>query len=307
MLTNIVVILGITLMYSTPLIFGALGGVISERAGVVNIGIEGMMVIGAFTGAAVGYFTGNPWLGFLAAGLSGSILSALLAVASITFKADQTIAGIAINLIGPGLALFLCRIIFEGTTTSKPVPKKLPKVFGENGSSTSILSNLNIDITVIIALLFAAIVWFFLYKTKWGLRIRSVGEHPAAADTLGVNVSLTRYVCVLLSGLFSGFGGASMTLAVVSQFSPTVISGQGFIALAAVIFGKWTPFGAYGACILFGFAQALVIMLGGGNFAISSEILAMFPYILTIIVLILFVGRSVAPKADGLPYEKGER
>ncbi len=307
MLNNIIVIIGITLMYSTPLIFGALGGVISERAGVINLGIEGMMVIGAFTGATVGYFTGNPWLGFLAAGIAGGIVSIFLAVAAINFKADQTIVGVAINLIGPGLALFLCKIVFNGATMSLTVPEKLPKIFGENAFSDSIFSNLNVNVTVLIALLFTAIAWFILYKTKWGLRVRSVGEHPAAADTLGVNVSLTRYICVLLSGMLAGFGGASMTLDVVSQFAPTVISGQGFIALAAVIFGKWKPFGAYGACMLFGFAQALVIMLGGGKAFIPSEILAMFPYILTIIVLVLFVGRSVAPKEDGVPYEKGKR
>ena len=308
MLTNIVVIIGITLMYSTPLIFGALGGVISERAGVVNIGIEGMMVIGAFTGATVGYFTGNPWLGFLVAGLSGSLISLLLAIAAINFKADQTIVGMAINLIGPGLALFLCKITFNGATMSRTVTNKLPKFLdGSSFPKDSLLSNLNVDMTAFIALILTAIIWFIFYKTKWGLRVRSVGEHPAAADTLGVNVSLTRYICVLLSGMLAGFGGASMTLAVVSQFAPTVISGQGFIALAAVIFGKWTPFGAYGACMLFGFAQALVVMLGGGNTILPSELLAMIPYILTIIVLILFVGRSVAPKADGVPYEKGKR
>mgnify|MGYP004508917377 FL=1 len=308
MLTNIVVIIGITLMYSTPLIFGALGGVISERAGVVNIGIEGMMVIGAFTGATVGYFTGNPWLGFLVAGLSGSLIALLLAIAAINFKADQTIVGMAINLIGPGLALFLCKVTFNGATMSRTVTNKLPKLWdGSSFKEGSLLSNLSVDMTAFIALILTAIVWFIFYKTKWGLRVRSVGEHPAAADTLGVNVSLTRYICVLLSGMLAGFGGASMTLAVVSQFAPTVISGQGFIALAAVIFGKWTPFGAYGACMLFGFAQALVVMLGGGNAILPSEVLAMIPYILTIIVLILFVGRSVAPKADGEPYEKGKR
>ncbi len=307
MLTKIIIIIGITLMYSTPLVFGAMGGVISERSGVVNLGIEGMMTIGAFAGALVGYYVGDPWLGFFAAGLSGGCLALLLAIASISFKADQTIVGISINLIGPGLALFLSRLTFNGATMTSPVPYKLPKIFGSNGLSDTIFSSLNVDVTVVLAFILASLLWFIFYKTKWGLRILSVGEHPAAADTLGVNVYLIRYICVIISGIFAGFGGAAMTLAVVSQFTPVVISGQGFIALAAVIFGKWTPFGAYGACLLFGFAQALVIVLGGSNFAIPSEILAMLPYILTIIVLILFVGRSVAPKADGVPYEKGSR
>ena len=294
MLNNILSIIGTTLMYSTPLIFAALGGVISERAGVVNIGIEGMMTVGAFAGAAVGYSTNNPWLGFLAAGLAGGLLALLHAIASVSFKADQTISGIALNLIGPGIAIFFCRLFFDKTMTD-PVQNKLPKLFG------------SIDITVLIALILTVLLYFILYKTKWGLRIRAVGEHPAAADTLGVNVSKIRYLCVILSGVLAGFGGAAMTLAVISQYSPTAISGQGFIALAAVIFGKWTPYGAYGACLLFAFAQALTVSLGGGNFIIPSEILNMLPYVLTILVLIFFVGKASAPKASGKPYEKGTR
>lgn len=306
MLNSILLLVGITLMYSAPLIFGALGGVVSERSGVVNIGIEGMMTVGAFAGAAVGFYSDNPWLGFLAAGISGGIMALLHGIASVTFKADQTISGIAINLLGAGFSLFLCRLLFDGATMTKPVNNKLPKIFGENVSN-SLLQNLNVDITVVLALIFTVVIWFVLYKTKWGLRIRAVGEHPAAADTLGINVTKTRYLCVIISGVLAGFGGASMTLAIISQFTPTSISGQGFIALAAVIFGKWTPHGTYGACLLFGFAQALTVILGGGSFAIPSQILAMLPYILTIVVLILFVGKSVAPKEDGVPYEKGAR
>lgn len=295
MLSSIGLLIGITLMYSAPLIFGALGGVISERSGVVNIGIEGMMTIGAFVGASVGYFTNSAWIGFAAAGIAGGLIALLHAIASVTFKADQTISGIAINFLGSGLALFFCRLLFDGATMTKPVSNKMPKIFG------------SMDITVILALVAAVIMWFVLYKTKWGLRVRSVGEHPAAADTLGISVEKTRYTCVIISGILGGFGGAAMTLAIIPQFTPTAISGQGFIALAAVIFGKWTPHGAYGSCLLFGFAQALTVVLGGGKFAIPSEILAMLPYVLTIIILILFVGRSVAPKEDGVPYEKGSR
>ncbi|WOC33670.1 MULTISPECIES: ABC transporter permease [Caproicibacterium] len=306
MINDISLLIGNTFMYSAPLIFGALGGVISERSGVVNLGIEGMMTVGAFVGTAVGYFSGNPWVGFLAAGLAGGVFALLHAVASITFKADQTISGIALNLIGPGLTLFLCRMFFNGATMSQPVPNKLPKILG-GAQSNTVAQNLNFDSTVILAFLTMLVMWFVLYRTKWGLRIRSVGEHPAAADTLGISVTRTRYICVLLSGVLAGFGGAAMTLAVIQQFTPTAISGQGFIALAAVIFGKWTPQGAYGACLLFGFAQALSVFMGLVKVPIRSEVLAMLPYILTIVVLILFVGRSVAPKADGLPYEKGTR
>lgn len=306
MLSSITLFIGITLMYSTPLAFAALGGVVSERSGVTNLGIEGMMTIGAFTGATVGYFTGSAWGGFLAAGAAGGMIALLHAFASITCRADQTISGIAINLIGPGVALFICRILFDGATMTVPVTNKIPKLFGSAGGSGA-LKNLNVDVTVVVALALAILLWVFLYKTKWGFHIRAVGEHPAAADTMGIHVYRIRYLCVIVSGILAGLGGASMTLAIIPQFTPTAISGQGFIALAAVIFGKWTPHGAYGACLLFGAAQALTVILGGGSFQVPSEILAMLPYVITIIILILFVGRSAAPKASGQPYEKGAR
>ena len=305
MLNSLMLFVGITLMYSTPLVFAALGGVVSERSGVTNIGIEGMMTIGAVTGATVGYYSGNAWAGFFAAGVAGGIIALLHAFASITCKADQTISGIAINLIGPGVALFACRLLFDGATMSLPVPHKIPKLLGN--VNTGAFQNLNVDVTVVIAFAIAVFLWFLLYKTKWGLHIRAVGEHPAAADTMGLNVFKIRYVCVLASGVLAGLGGASMTLAIIPQFTPTAISGQGFIALAAVIFGKWTPHGAYGACLLFGAAQALTVTLGGGRFAVPSSILAMLPYVITIVILILFVGKSSAPKASGQPYEKDAR
>ncbi len=246
-----------------------------------------------------------PGQDFFAAGLAGGVIALLHAFASITCKADQTISGIAINLIGPGVALFVCRLLFDGATMSLPVPHKIPKVFGSLNSKA--FQNLNVDVTVVIAFVLAVFIWFFLYKTKWGLHIRAVGEHPAAADTMGLNVYKIRYICVLVSGILAGLGGASMTLAIIPQFTPTAISGQGFIALAAVIFGKWTPHGAYGACLLFGAAQALTVTLGGGRFAVPSSILAMLPYLITIVILILFVGKSSAPKASGQPYEKDAR
>ena len=306
MLSSLIMLIAITLTYATPFIFGGLGGVVSERSGVTNIGIEGMMTVGAFFGVACSYLTGNPWIGFLCAGVAGGIVALLHAVASITFAADQTVSGVAINLLAPGLALFFCRRLFNGAAMSEIVPT-LPKIFGAGGLAGTPISSLNVEITVILALIATVIVWFVLYKTKWGLRVRAVGEHPAAADTLGINVYKTRYACVIISGILSGFGGASVTLAIVSQFTQTSIAGQGFIALAAVIFGKWKPFGTYGACMLFGFTQALVVMLGGGNFPVPSQILSMLPYVITILTLVLFVGSSVAPKADGVPYIKGSR
>ena len=306
MLNNITLAIAITLMYSTPMVFAGLGNLLSEKTGVINIGVEGMMTIGAFAGAAVCYFTGNAWLGFLGAGIAGGALAVLHAIASIIFKCDQTVSGIAVNLIGPGAALFICSLLFDGATSTQPVSQKLPKIFG-NRKLPGVLGNLNLDVTVLLALLTAVLIWWIFYRTKWGLHLQAVGEHPAAADTLGINVNRLRFVCVILSGVLSGFGGAAVTLGIVSQFTPITIAGQGFISIAAVIFGKWTPHGAYGACLLFGFAQALTVLLGGGNSIIPSPILAMLPYVLTIVMLVLFVGRAVAPKASGKPYEKGSR
>ncbi|MDO4337211.1 MAG: ABC transporter permease [Eubacteriales bacterium] len=305
MLNTLSLLIGITLMYSTPFVFGALGGVISERSGVMNIGIEGMMTVGAFTGATVGYYTGSPLAGVLCAAAAGGVMAALHAVAAITFKADQTISGCAINLLGPGLALFLCRLAFDGATMSMPVENKIPKIFGSN--MTGVMANLNVSVITVLALVAAVLMWFVLYKTKWGLRICAVGEQPAAADTLGINVYKTRYVCVIISGMLAGIAGASITVDIVAQFTPTAVAGQGFIALAAVIFGKWKPIGTYCACLIFGLAQALTVVLGGGAIAIPSALLAMLPYVLTIVILILFVGKSVAPKANGIAYEKGKR
>ena len=305
MINTITLLIGVTLMYSTPLIFGALGGVISERSGVINIGIEGMMTIGAFVGAAVGYYSGNPWAGLLCAGIAGGALALLHGIASISFRADQTISGVAINLLGPALAVFFCRLTFDGATVSYPVPNKLPKLLGSGVRGMK--ANLNIDIMVLVALAFAVVMWFVLYRTKWGMRILAVGENPAAADTLGINVYRTRYICVILSGILAGIGGSAVTLGIVAQFSQTAIAGQGFIALAAVIFGKWKPQGVYKACLIFGFAQALTVVLGGGAISIPTEILAMLPYVLTVVSLIMFVGKSVAPKAYGVAYVKGKR
>lgn len=306
MLNSITLLIAITLMYSTPMVFAGLGNLISEKTGVINIGVEGMMTIGAFAGAAVCYFSGNAWFGFLCAGLAGGVLAALHAAASMVFQCDQTVSGIAVNLIGPGAALFICSLLFDGATSTQPVNDKIPKIFGDIPAE-GLLGNLNMDVTVVIAFLMAAGMWWLFYKTKWGLHLQAVGEHPAAADTLGIKVNRLRFGCVIASGVFAGFGGAAVTLGIVSQFTPITIAGQGFISIAAVIFGKWKPHGAYGACLLFGFAQALTVLLGGGESVIPSQILAMLPYILTIVMRVLFVGRGVAPKASGKPYEKGSR
>jgi simple sugar transport system permease protein len=284
-------------MYAAPLILAGLGGFVSEKAGVVNLALEGIMTIGAFAGAAVGFATGNVWLGFLAAGLAGAGLSVLHAVATVTFKADQTISGVALNFVGPGLAIFFSRMIF-GAVRSDPVTARLPRL------SVAAVPLLDIEFTIIFAVVLTVAMFVFVYKTKWGLRVIAIGEHPQAADTLGVNVNFTRFACVVASGFFAGLGGGVFTLSITSVFSPGIIAGSGFIALAAVIFGKWTPHGLFGACLVFGFFQSLSILLRGEDLPVPLPVITMLPYVLTIVILVAFVGKSVAPKAVGVPYEK---
>ncbi|RVU55247.1 ABC transporter permease [Anaerosphaera multitolerans] len=310
-------IINTTLLYSAPLIYAALGGVISENGGVVNIGLEGMMTLGALIGATVGFYTGNPWLAFLCGGLAGMFLSLLHAIATINFAADHVVSGIAINLIGPGLAIFLARIFFDGAAMTKSIPfsNKLPQLFSNFFTADLISAHpwmryakmvLQQYIVVYFAFILVVIVWFVLYRTKLGLRIRAVGEHPQAAETLGVNAYRIKYICVLTSGFLAGLGGASMSLAVVSNFRETLISGQGFIALAAMIFGGWKPQGALVACLLFGAAQGLSVSLGNIGIEIDPNLLSMLPYIITLLVLVLFVKGTKGPSASGKPFERNK-
>ncbi|NLA71513.1 MAG: ABC transporter permease [Clostridiaceae bacterium] len=309
LLNTLLLTLSITLMYSSPLIFTALGGVITQRSGVDNIGLEGMMAFGACGGSIICYFTGSPWIGLLAGATFGAILALLHAFVAITAKGNQIISGIAINFIGAGVATFLTRFLFSGAAQSNStINLGIPKLFellGIDKSKSQLLQSAEIDITVIIAFMFAILIWFVLYKTKTGLRVRACGEHPGAADTLGINVSRIRYICTILSGVMAGLGGAVTSLAISYRYTPTVITGQGFIALAAVIFGNWKPIGATMACLLFGFAQALTVVLAGTSW-LPSQILAMLPYALTLFMLVIFVSRSRPPKALGQPYFKGQ-
>jgi simple sugar transport system permease protein len=278
-----------TLMYSTPLIFTALGGVLSEKAGIINIGLEGMMTMGAFTASLVAIKTGNPWLGLMAGGFGGLSLAILHAIATIKYKGNQVVSGMAINFLGSGFALFLCRLFFEGTSMTPPLDleKKIPEYGGQYA-------------TVYLALFLTLLIWFILTKTILGLRIISVGEHPKSADAAGLNVSLYKSIGVLSSGFLAGLGGASLSIAIVSNFRPTLISGQGFIAIAAMIFGKWRPIQTVLACLFFGLSQAMVIFLGGReNIHISSQILSILPYILTLIILVGFMGKTTSPSALG--------
>ena len=298
-----------TLLFATPLLFTALGGMFTEKAGVTNIGLEGMMTIGAFAGATVGYFTKSALLGFIAGGIAAALVALIHAIVCITFGADQVVSGIAINFIGPGVSLFICSLLFEGAKQTIPVADgegKMIKIFDNLTGIQFIDKILGQYRPTYIALGLVALISIYLYKTKFGLRLIAVGEHPKAAETLNVNVYLYRYFAVVISGLLAGFGGATMSLATVSNFSQSLISGHGFIALVAVIFGKWKPYGVLGACLFFGAAQELAILLPGLNINIPESILPMVPYISTLLVLIFFVGKSKGPSSAGVPYIKLE-
>ena len=298
-----------TLLFATPLLFAALGGMFTEKSGVTNIGLEGMMTIGAFFGATVGYFTKSAILGFIAGGLAGAFVALIHAIVSITFGADQIVSGIAINFIGPGVSLFICSLLFNGAKQTIPVDDgvgKISKIFSALTGIENIDRIIGQYVTTYIAIILVIVMYIYLYKTKYGLRLIAVGEHPKASETLNINVSLYRYFAVIVSGMLAGFGGATMSLATVSNFTQSLISGHGFIALVAVIFGKWKPHGILGACLFFGAAQELAILLPMLKVNIPEGIIPMIPYISTLLILILFVGKSKAPSSAGVPYLKLE-
>jgi simple sugar transport system permease protein len=273
------------------LIFTALGGNFSERSGVVNIGLEGIMTVGAFGAVYFSYITGSPWMGLLGAMVVGGLFGLLLAFLSINFKANQVIVGTAINILAASLTTFL-----------------LVEVWGRPGQTNSVSAFSNwgpFNIFTYLAFILVAVSYYVMFKTPFGLRLRAVGEHPKAADTLGVNVQLTRYICVVLSGVLGGIGGASLSIGSLNLFKEGMVAGRGFIALAALIFGKWNPLGAAGACLFFGFAVALETV--SSNLPIPREFIFAMPYILTMFAVSGFIGKSVAPAASGVPYEKGER
>ncbi|MNH99180.1 Branched-chain amino acid transport system / permease component [compost metagenome] len=317
-LTLIGQLINTTMVFSTALIFGALGGIFSERSGVVNIGIEGLMVAGAFS-SAVGTFYAEqanmgafaPWVGLFSAIVFAMLFALIHAVASVTFKADQVVSGVVINFLAAGTTLYLVKILFDGAGQTET----LNEVF--NKFEIPFLSDIPLLGTAIftaypttyLALILVAVVYYVLFKTPFGLRLRAVGEHPSAADTVGIKVKRIRYIAVLISGALAGIGGATITLTTTSNFSHNSISGQGFIAMAAMIFGKWHPLGALGAALFFGMAQALGNFLQLFEFSknIPQEFLYMLPYVLTILMLAGAVGRAKAPSALGEPYDPGKR
>jgi len=310
-------IIPLVLFFSAPLIFTALGGVFSERAGVVNIGLEGLMVMGAFSGIVFnlayadvfGSFT--PYLSMLVAMIVSALFSIIHAVASVSLRANQVVSGVAINFLALGLGVFLTKQWYGKGQTDKisepfystniPILEKIP-VIGE-------MFFQGVFIPSYIAIILAFVAWFVLYKTRFGLQLRAVGEHPMAADTNGINVYKMRYIAVIISGALGGLGGSVFALIITGDFSNTTIVGQGFMALAAVIFGKWHPLGALGAALFFGFAQSLSVISSGVPFLedIPNVYLLIAPYVLTILALAGFIGRAEAPKANGEPYIKGSR
>jgi simple sugar transport system permease protein len=292
------------LRYATPLIFGALGGMFSERSGVVNIGLEGMMLMGAFFGIMAADKLDSWFLGLVVGILSGGAMGLLHAIWSVHLRADQIISGFAINFLALGLTGYLFIDIYgqEGTPTDIPSIPNVRLAFLDGVPFIGdIFGNLNLMIWI--ALILIPLSWLVLFKTPLGLRIRAVGEHPRAADTVGIDVYRIRYGAVIASGMLAAAGGAFLSIGFVNSFNENMTAGRGFIALAAVIFGNWKPFGAAAACLLFGFSSALAQRLP--EYSDSAAVLFQaLPYVLTLIAVAGVIGRSIPPAADGRPYQK---
>ncbi|MGK9147181.1 ABC transporter permease [Plantibacter flavus] len=295
-----------SLALSVPLIFGALGGVISERVGVVNVAIEGQLLAGAFVSALVASVTQNLFAGLLAALVAGALVSFVLAAFSIKYLVDQVIVGVVVNVLVLGLTSFLYSNLLAANAAALNSPPQFLPIAIPLLSAIPVIGPVLFNQTVIVYAMYLAVlvVFFCLYQTRWGLRVRAVGEHPQAADTVGINVNGTRFWNVLLAGAVAGFGGAYFTLGSVGAFSKDITSGAGFIALAAVIFGQWNPLRAALAALLFGFATNLQYVLG--QLAVPSPVptqfLLMLPYLVTMVALAGLIGRSRGPAAVGKPY-----
>ena len=303
---NLVGMLSSSLVRATPIALAALCGVISERAAVVNIGIEGIMLLSAEAAVVAGTMSHSLWFALLVAILTGGLIAGIHAFLVIRYKVDQVVSGVAINIFGTGATSFISSRFLEknidglnnsGTFQIIPIPllSKLPilgPVFFQN------------NIVVYLMIILVVVIHILLFYTPWGLRTRAVGEHPKAADTLGVNVYFMRYVNVIIGGMIAGLGGAYFTIGSVGRFDQDMTAGKGFIGLAAMIFGKWNPIGAFSSSLIFGFADSLQVKMQILGVNIPSEFLQMAPYIVTMIVLTGLVGRAIPPAADGQPYEK---
>lgn len=295
-----------TIRLATPLILAATGGLFSERSGVINIALEGMMLAGAFTAAVVTVFTANPWIGLLAAVVAGVLVAGIHGIATINFRADQVVSGTAINILFLGVPALLSGALFASTGATPQLPRDqvLPDLLIFDAQSSPVLASIfNQKPLVYFAVLVVALSVYVLKRTRFGLRLRAVGENPEAADTAGVSVHGMRYSGVLISGALAALGGAYLSIGQNSLFTRNMTAGRGFIALAALIFGKWDPIGAMLACILFGFAEAISIRMQG-TVNIPNQFIQMIPYILTMVFLAGLIRRATPPKSLGIPYVK---
>ncbi|MBS3970870.1 MAG: ABC transporter permease [Clostridia bacterium] len=290
---------------ATPILLAAIGLVFMERSGVVNIGVEGMMLVGTLFAVVGSFYFGNAWLGAITAMLATGLMGLLFAFLVVTVRANQVVVGIAINILGLGLTTSLARIVF-GVNLAPPKIDTFKIVSIPFLSDIPILGPIlfNQMLLVYFALLLVPITHYMLFKTTIGLKIRAVGEHPKAADTVGINVFKVRYASIIGGSLLAGLAGAYLSLGLLSFFSEGMVAGRGFIALAAVIFGKWTPFGTLGAALLFGLGDAIQIRMQAMGSTVPYQFLLMLPYLLTVVALAGFVGKSSPPAASGLPYTK---
>ncbi|MCG2620644.1 ABC transporter permease [Arthrobacter sp. I2-34] len=292
---------------AVPLIFGSLSGVLCERSGVVNIAIEGQLLFGAFAAAVAGSLSGSALVGLLAAAVAGVLVSLVLAVFSIKYIVNQVIVGVVLNVLVSGLTGFLFSTVLSADADTWNSPPRLPVLPIPFLSEIPVIGPILFRQTIVGYLMYVAVavIYVGLFYTKWGLRTRAVGEHPKAADTLGVQVNRMRFTNVLLAGVVAGIGGSFFTLVSVSGFGRDMTAGQGYIALAALIFGRWNPIGAFFAALLFGFATNLQYVLSFLGTPVPNEFLAMLPYLVTIFAVAGLVGKSRAPAASGIPYIKG--
>jgi simple sugar transport system permease protein len=300
-----------TIRLSTPLVLAAIGGLYSERSGVINIALEGLLLAGAFTAASVTYYAHSPWVGLGSAIFAGAAVAAIIAVACIRYKADQVVTGTGINILFIGLPAVLSGALFLSSGSTPQIPKEnlLPELSRLLPFMPAWRIFTDVSIISLLALVVVLVTRYILYRTPFGLRLRAVGENPEAADAAGVAVNRMRYVGVILSGALAGIGGAYLSIGQSSLFTRNMAAGRGFIALAALIFGKWRPMQTMLACLLFGFADALTIQMQGvaklpSGEDIPVQFIQMIPYVVTIIVLAGFIGQSRAPKALGTPYQK---
>jgi general nucleoside transport system permease protein len=303
----VVGLFGGAIALAVPLVFGAMSGVIGERAGVVNIAIDGQLLAGAFAAAMVGSITGSPYAGLVAAAVAGLLVALVLGVFAISYIVDQVIVGVVLNVLVIGVTSFLFSQVLAPNAASLNSPPRFRSVEIPVLGEIPLIGPVLFQQTVVVYLMYVSVVviaWM-LYRSRWGLRLRAVGEHPKAADTVGIKVNRTRYRAVLLAGAIAGLGGAFYTLVSVPQFNREMTGGAGYIALAAVIFGKWDPVRATLAALLFGFASTLQGVLSVIGSPVPSQFMLMLPYVVTVFAVAGLVGRSRPPAADGIPYVKG--